>query len=118
MAALNLYLQPSLDPSLFPDYLFNDGEDLAKPVNTVEEKWKLLPAAFSTRGQTGLVKQRHIDSFNYFINTKIKKIMKANELVTSDADPMFYLKYLSISVGKPNIEESFNVTKPVAPHEC
>ena len=44
-----------------------------------------------------------------FINTEIKKIMKANELVTSDADPMFYLKYLSISVGKPDVEESFNV---------
>ena len=112
MAALNV--QPSLDPSLFPDYLFNDGEDLAKPVSTVEEKWKLLPAFLKVKG---LVKQ-HIDSFNYFINTEIKKIMKANELVTSDADPMFYLKYLSISVGKPDVEESFNVTKPVAPHEC
>ena len=44
--------------------------------------------------------------------------MKANELVTSDADPMFYLKYLSISVEKPDIEELFNVTKPVAPHKC
>ena len=107
-------LQPSLDPSIFPDYLFNDGEDLAKPVNTVEEKWKLLPAFLKVKG---LVKQ-HIDSFNYFINTEIKKIMKAKELVTSDADPMFYLKYLSISVGKPDVEESFNVTKPVAPHEC
>lgn len=67
----------------------------------------------------GLVKQ-HIDSFNYFINVEvgfpgeggrvalspqkrlwfhfvlfllqIKKIMKANEKVTSDADPMWYLK--------------------------
>ena len=107
-------LQPPLDPSIFPDCLFNDGEDLAKPVNTVEEKWKLLPAFLKVKG---LVKQ-HIDSFNYFINTEIKKIMKANELVTSDADPNFYLKYLSISVGKPDVEESFNVTKPVAPHEC
>uniref|UniRef100_A0A8B9U9H8 DNA-directed RNA polymerase n=1 Tax=Anas zonorhyncha TaxID=75864 RepID=A0A8B9U9H8_9AVES len=64
----------------------------------------------------GLVKQ-HIDSFNYFINVEIKKIMKANEKVTSDADPMWYLKYLNIYVGTPDVEESFNVTRPVSPHE-
>ena len=97
-----------LDSSNFPEYLFNDGEDLAKPVNTVEEKWKLLPAFLKIKG---LVKQ-HIDSFNYFINTEIKKIMKANELVTSDADPVFYLKYLSILVGQPDAEESFNLISP------
>lgn len=107
-------LHPSLHPSVFPDNLFDDEEDLAKPVNTLQEKWKLLPAFLKVKG---LVKQ-HIDSFNYFINSEIKKIMKANEYVYSDADPMFYLKYLSISVGKPDVEESFNVTKPVAPHEC
>lgn len=39
----------------------------------------------------GLVKQ-HIDSFNYFINVEIKKIIKANEKVLSDADPLFYVK--------------------------
>lgn len=110
----HLYPDSSLDPSFFPDYLFDDGEDLVKPVNTVQDKWKLLPAFLKVKG---LVKQ-HIDSFNYFINYEIKKIMKANQYVYSDADPMFYLKYLSISVGKPDVEESFNVTKPVAPHEC
>uniref|UniRef100_A0A8C5QPS9 DNA-directed RNA polymerase III subunit RPC2 n=1 Tax=Leptobrachium leishanense TaxID=445787 RepID=A0A8C5QPS9_9ANUR len=44
--------------------------------------------------------------------------MKANEKVTSDADPMWYLKYLNIYVGVPDVEESFNVTRPVSPHEC
>ncbi|OBS66639.1 hypothetical protein A6R68_04817, partial [Neotoma lepida] len=78
-------------------------EQLAAPIPTVEVK--------------GLVKQ-HIDSFNYFINVEIKKIMKANEKVTSDADPMWYLKYLNIYVGLPDVEESFNVTRPVSPHEC
>ncbi|KAI5213231.1 Dna-Directed Rna polymerase Iii Subunit Rpc2 [Manis pentadactyla] len=77
-------------------------EQLAAPIPTVEVK--------------GLVKQ-HIDSFNYFINVEIKKIMKANEKVTSDADPMWYLKYLNIYVGLPDVEESFNVTRPVSPHE-
>ena len=103
----------NFDQSVFPDCLF-DGVDLAKPINTVQEKWRLLPAFLKVKG---LVKQ-HIDSFNYFINVEIEKIMKANELVTSDADPLFYLKYLNISVGKPDVEESFNVTKPIAPHEC
>ncbi|XP_068256909.1 DNA-directed RNA polymerase III subunit RPC2 [Nyctibius grandis] len=89
-------------------------EQAAAPVNTVEEKWRLLPAFLKVKG---LVKQ-HIDSFNYFINVEIKKIMKANEKVTSDADPMWYLKYLNIYVGTPDVEESFNVTRPVSPHEC
>ncbi|XP_053575638.1 DNA-directed RNA polymerase III subunit RPC2 [Bombina bombina] len=89
-------------------------EELLAPVDTVEEKWKLLPAFLKVKG---LVKQ-HIDSFNYFINDEIKKIMKANEKVTSDADPMWYLKYLNIYVGVPDVEESFNVTRPVSPHEC
>uniref|UniRef100_A0ABI7ZWV4 DNA-directed RNA polymerase n=1 Tax=Felis catus TaxID=9685 RepID=A0ABI7ZWV4_FELCA len=89
-------------------------EQLAAPISTVEEKWRLLPAFLKVKG---LVKQ-HIDSFNYFINVEIKKIMKANEKVTSDADPMWYLKYLNIYVGLPDVEESFNVTRPVSPHEC
>ncbi|EPY74053.1 DNA-directed RNA polymerase III subunit RPC2 isoform 1 [Camelus ferus] len=58
-------------------------EQLAAPIPTVEVK--------------GLVKQ-HIDSFNYFINVEIKKIMKANEKVTSDADPMWYLKSVAAIV--------------------
>ena len=99
--------------SIFPDCLL-EGDDLSQPINTVKEKWKLLPAFLKVKG---LVKQ-HIDSFNYFINVDIKKIMKANELITSDADPSFYLKYLNITVGRPDVEESFNVTKPIAPHEC
>jgi DNA-directed RNA polymerase III subunit RPC2 len=41
----------------------------------------------------GLVKQ-HIDSFNFFIETEIKEIVKANKRVTSDADPNFFLEYV------------------------
>jgi len=55
----------------------------------------------------GLVKQ-HIDSFNYFINVDLKKIVRANEKVVSHADPTFYLKFLNIQVGKPDIEEEYN----------
>jgi DNA-directed RNA polymerase III subunit RPC2 len=54
----------------------------------LQEKWRLVPAFLKVKG---LVKQ-HIDSFNYFINVEIKKIVKANEKVSSDADPLFYVK--------------------------
>ncbi|ESO92257.1 hypothetical protein LOTGIDRAFT_233244 [Lottia gigantea] len=95
------------------DIMRMDKEKLAAPVKTVEDKWKLLPAFLKVKG---LVKQ-HIDSFNYFINVEIKKIMRANEKITSDADPNFYLKYLNIYVGMPDVEEGFNITKPISPHE-
>lgn len=65
----------------------------------------------------GLVKQ-HIDSFNYFINVEIKKIVQANEKVLCDSDPLFYVKYLNAYVGTPDVEEGFNVTKQTTPHEC
>ncbi|KAF3430143.1 hypothetical protein E2986_02492 [Frieseomelitta varia] len=85
-----------------------------KVIKHIQDKWKLVPAFLKGRG---LVKQ-HIDSFNYFINVEIKKIVKANEKVLSDADPLFYIKYLNIHVGIPDVEEGFNVTRSVTPHEC
>ncbi|KAL5010211.1 hypothetical protein ScPMuIL_012516 [Solemya velum] len=91
-----------------------DRDKLSSPVKSIEEKWKLLPAFLKVKG---LVKQ-HIDSFNYFINVEIKNIMKANEKIASDADPNFYMKYLNIYVGMPDVEEGFNITKPISPHEC
>eukprot|EP01114_Cavostelium_apophysatum_P020204 TRINITY_DN6708_c0_g1_i4.p1 TRINITY_DN6708_c0_g1~~TRINITY_DN6708_c0_g1_i4.p1 ORF type:complete len:1163 (+),score=317.41 TRINITY_DN6708_c0_g1_i4:32-3520(+) len=93
--------------------LFNK-EKLTAPINTIEEKWKLLPAFLKVKG---LVKQ-HIDSFNYFINTEIKKIVKANEKVTCESDQFFYLKYTNIWVNPvPSIEENM-VEVPVTPHQC
>eukprot|EP01117_Protostelium_nocturnum_P001009 TRINITY_DN1132_c0_g1_i1.p1 TRINITY_DN1132_c0_g1~~TRINITY_DN1132_c0_g1_i1.p1 ORF type:complete len:1143 (-),score=194.84 TRINITY_DN1132_c0_g1_i1:102-3530(-) len=88
-------------------------EKLNEPIKTVEEKWKLLPAFLKVRG---LVKQ-HIDSFNYFINIEIKKLMKANEKVTSEVDPNFYLKYTSIWVGEPGIEQNMT-TVSITPQDC
>ncbi|CAK9302948.1 unnamed protein product [Gordionus sp. m RMFG-2023] len=83
--------------------------------NYLKEKWRLLPAFLEAKG---LVKQ-HIDSFDYFINTEIKEIMKANKFVTSDVDSSFYLKYLDIRVGKPDLEEGFGINnKGINPHEC
>ncbi|KAH8027358.1 hypothetical protein HPB51_004710 [Rhipicephalus microplus] len=101
-------------------WLFGSGEQdlsrdkLTEPVSDISEKWKLLPAFLK---MNGLVRH-HTESFNHFVNVEIKEIMRANERVTSDADPDFYLKYLDIRVGEPNIEEGFTVGRRTTPHEC
>ncbi|XP_037943603.1 DNA-directed RNA polymerase III subunit RPC2-like [Teleopsis dalmanni] len=92
----------------------SDPKSWSKPIKPLEEKWKLVPAFLQVKG---LVKQ-HIDSFNHFVNVDIKKIVEANQIVLSDADPLFYLKYLDVRIGKPDIEDGFNITKNTTPHEC
>jgi DNA-directed RNA polymerase beta subunit len=56
----------------------------------VQDKWKLLPAFLKVRG---LVKQ-HIDSYDYFINVEIKKVLEANSLVQCDEDSTWFLRYM------------------------
>jgi DNA-directed RNA polymerase III subunit RPC2 len=75
----------------FDDLLqtYYKGKHLTDPINTAEDKWTLLPAFLKVKG---LVKQ-HIDSYNYFVNVELKKIVKANERVVSDVDPQFFLRY-------------------------
>lgn len=46
------------------------------------------------------------------------KILKANEKVTSDVDPRFYLKYKSIRVGNPRRRDENAVDLAITPHEC
>ena len=79
-----------------------------------QDKWLLLPAFLKVKG---LVKQ-HIDSFNYFVDVDIKNILKANNKVTSDVDPRFWLKYTDIVVGFPDRNEPEAIDKSVTPHEC
>lgn len=55
-------------------------EALLKPVDSIEEKWKLLPSFLRVRG---LVKQ-HISSFDHFINVEMQNIMEANSIVRSE----------------------------------
>ncbi|XP_044268535.1 DNA-directed RNA polymerase III subunit RPC2 isoform X2 [Tribolium madens] len=93
---------------------FGDPALLKKPIKEIEEKWKLVPAFLKVKG---LVKQ-HIDSFNYFINVDIKKIVEANDKLVCDADPLFYVKYTNVYVGRPDVDEGFNISKPTTPHEC
>ena len=87
--------------------------NLGRPINTTEDKWRLIPAFVKSRG---LVRQ-HIDSFNYFIDTEIKQIMKANELITSDVDPTFYVKYLDLTVDTPCVEVDYK-KESITPQEC
>lgn len=72
----------------------------------------------------GLVKQ-HIDSFNFFVEVELKKIVRANRTVLSDIDPRFYLTYNNVYVGRPtrldeNISDStrYKWTSTVIPNEC
>lgn len=94
--------------------LFN-RERLYDPVDTPEEKEKLVPAFLKVRG---LFKQ-HIDSFNHFVDTEMQRIIKAkvNNKILSDVDPMFYLQYNSIRVGFPEIVDNFR-TRKIMPMEC
>lgn len=64
------------------------GKGLRDPVATIEDKWKLVPAFLQVKG---LVKQ-HIDSYNYFVDVEMRKIVEANQKVDSDIDPTFYFK--------------------------
>ncbi|KAK3019474.1 hypothetical protein RJ639_005158 [Escallonia herrerae] len=64
----------------------------------------------------GLVKQ-HLDSFNYFVTTGIKKIVRANDYIESKIDPKIYLRYTDVWIGKPSIGSGSDV-RGVNPHEC
>ncbi|KAH3902299.1 DNA-directed RNA polymerase III core subunit RET1 SCDLUD_002118 [Saccharomycodes ludwigii] len=88
------------------------GKTLTDEINTAEDKWNLLPAFLKVKG---LVKQ-HLDSFNYFVDIDLKKIIAANQTILSDVDPEFYLKYIDIRVGHKStstIQEDI-----VPPHQC
>ncbi|AET41578.1 DNA-directed RNA polymerase III core subunit RET1 Ecym_8300 [Eremothecium cymbalariae DBVPG len=87
------------------------GKKLTDEINTAEDKWNLLPAFLKVKG---LVKQ-HLDSFNYFVDVDLKKIIKANEMVLSDVDPEFYLKYVDIRVGQRSNSSRIDM---LPPHEC
>eukprot|EP00882_Tetradesmus_deserticola_P012358 GHRQ01013098.1.p1 GENE.GHRQ01013098.1~~GHRQ01013098.1.p1 ORF type:complete len:261 (+),score=113.94 GHRQ01013098.1:244-1026(+) len=102
-----------LDADGVAELLSGDPSLLTAPIKSVQDKFKLLPAFLKIRG---LVKQ-HIDSFNYLINHDIKKIVKANERVTCDTDPNFYLKYTNIHIGPPCLEEEYR-QEEITPQQC
>lgn len=60
------------------------------PQEVVPDKWKLVPAFLRHRG----LAHQHIHSFNYFIDEEITNILQANNYITSDANPNWFLKYV------------------------
>ncbi|KAI3741434.1 hypothetical protein L1987_59106 [Smallanthus sonchifolius] len=90
-----------------------DKQFLAAPVKSAVDKYQLIPEFLKVRG---LVKQ-HLESFNYFIRTGIKKIVRANNLVTSKSDPTVYIRYTDVWVGRPS-EVVDGVTDSLSPQKC
>ncbi|KAF7118517.1 hypothetical protein CNMCM5793_008047 [Aspergillus hiratsukae] len=99
---------------------FYYNKSLTDPINTAKDKWNLLPAFLKVKG---LVKQ-HIDSYNYFIEVQMKKIVESSSTIRSDIDHNFYIKFTDIYVGSPcRADEPQDVTpgaypSSVSPHEC
>ena len=108
------HTNPSDDPIAALKAANYKGKGLMDPIKAVEDKWELVPAFLQVKG---LVKQ-HIDSYNYFVDHDLKNIIKANEKITSDIDPKFYLKYTDITVGEPRRYDGDALQRPITPHEC
>jgi len=104
-----------MEPLLEPFYY---GKSLTDPIDTARDKWNLLPAFLKVKG---LIKQ-HTDSYNYFIETDLRNIVKANAIVHSDADPRMFIRFTDIRVGTPTrVNESADMhhkTARVTPNEC
>lgn len=90
-----------------------DKQFLAAPIKSAVDKYQLVPEFLKVRG---LVKQ-HLDSFNYFVKTDIKKIVRANDTVSSRFDPSIYLRYKDVWIGKPSIVVD-GVTDSLTPQKC
>ncbi|KAF2755609.1 beta and beta-prime subunits of DNA dependent RNA-polymerase [Pseudovirgaria hyperparasitica] len=104
----------TFDPILEPFYC---NKSLTDPINTAEDKWNLLPAFLKVKG---LVKQ-HIDSYNFFVDTELQKIVDANRYVFSDVNEKFFLRFTRIRVGSPNRpeeDETPSLKSTVTPNEC
>ena len=108
-----------MDDLLKPFYY---NKSLTDPINTARDKWNLLPAFLRVKG---LVKQ-HIDSFNYFTEVELKKIVQANSQVQANPygereDKVRLLKFTDIRVGSPCRAEDQNqghVDSVITPNEC
>ena len=104
---------------------FYYSKSLTDPINTAKDKWNLLPAFLRVKG---LVKQ-HIDSFNYFTEQELKKIVKANSQIFSNPfghdkaqdGKTRFVKFTDIRIGSPCRADEVNqghVDTVVTPNEC
>ncbi|CAA7013057.1 unnamed protein product [Microthlaspi erraticum] len=101
------------DLEMTNDEHFVDKQKLSAPIKSTADKYQLVPEFLKVRG---LVKQ-HLDSFNYFVNVGIKKIVGANSRIHSTLDPNIYLWFKDVRVGEPSV---LSVNKPdqINPHMC
>ncbi|KAK6779042.1 hypothetical protein RDI58_025760 [Solanum bulbocastanum] len=90
-----------------------DKQHLASPIKNLVDKYQLVPEFLKVRG---LVKQ-HLDSFNYFVRTEIKKIVRANQEIRSTLDPNIYLRYRDVHIGEPSMVFDA-VTEKLCPQKC
>ncbi|KAF4519356.1 hypothetical protein B566_EDAN011362 [Ephemera danica] len=87
-------------------------------VPEIEGKWKLVPAYLEEKGLVA----PHIDSYNHFVTSTIKKIVEANDTVYSDQDPNFYMRYTNVRVGTASASDGGPdaqvVMREITPHQC
>lgn len=91
------------------------SEEGFQPVASIADKWRLVDLFLEYKG---LVTQ-HIDSYNYFVTVGLKEILFAssNNVVRSEADPKWFLKYENIRIGRPSKKEDM-VVQETNPHIC
>ncbi|GAU32001.1 hypothetical protein TSUD_359460 [Trifolium subterraneum] len=77
------------------------------------DKFQLVPEFLKVRG---LVKQ-HLDSFNYFVRTDIKKIVRANDRIQASRHPHLYLRFVDVRVGEPSLITDGSV-ETISPQTC
>ncbi|KAL4309748.1 hypothetical protein GQ457_01G039210 [Hibiscus cannabinus] len=90
-----------------------DKQKLSAPIKSAVDKFQLVPEFLKVRG---LVKQ-HLDSFNYFVNIGIKKIVRANDRIVADLDPSIYLRFKDVRIGDPSMTVD-GICEKINPHTC
>lgn len=112
------YQRASIDPHSHRQTVYGDEDmqALDAPVNSLQQKWRLLPHFLNLRS---LLRQ-HIDSFDHFVEKELKQIVfspSANE-IRSEHDPKFYLKYEDIHLGAPSVDEESFAMNTISPFHC
>lgn len=79
----------------------------------MNQKHHLVPAFLASKGLVKL----HIDSFNHFIQTEIKNIVRANSRV-SVPEANWWLEYNDIYIKPPTVNDGGVVASRVTPHDC
>ncbi|KAJ5924406.1 DNA-directed RNA polymerase III subunit RPC2 [Penicillium verhagenii] len=98
---------------------FYYNKSLTDPIDTAKDKWNLLPAFLKVKG---LVKQ-HIDSYNYFVEVQMKKIVESAGIIQSDIDHQFYVNFTNIWLGSPRRADEtqdagIEFQSDITPQEC